>query len=165
MIKVKAKLINELEMLTYWCEIFRKFGEKIVLTTGAFDLLHDGHLIYLLQAREFGDRLVVGINSDKFVKGLKGDDRPIYPEKERAFMVAGFSCVDLVHVFDDRVAIVDAVRPNIMVMSSTSHAAPDTPPRLKQRELVEVHGGRVIVLGSASENSTTKVIARLRGLK
>ena len=79
-------------------------------------------------------------------------------------MVAGFGCVDIVNIFNNRLAIVDCVKPHVMVMSSTSHAAPNTPPRLKQKEMVEMFGGKVVVLNEMSQYSTTKMIARLREL-
>ncbi|MFH0930171.1 MAG: adenylyltransferase/cytidyltransferase family protein, partial [Candidatus Moraniibacteriota bacterium] len=88
------------------CDQLRLDSKRIVLTTGAFDLLHEGHLRYLEEAKSFGDALVVGINNDQFVKNLKGQERPIIDEAARAFMIAGFECVDYVHIFGNRLEIV-----------------------------------------------------------
>ena len=159
---IQAKIINNLEGLRAMCNAHRSLGKKIVLTTGAYDILHEGHLKYLLQSKSYGDVLVVGINDDKFVRDLKGEGRPVYPENHRAFMVAGFGCVDIVSIFNNRLVIVDCVRPDVMVMSSTSHAAPNTLPRLKQKEMVEMFGGKVIILNEMSKYSTTKMIAYLK---
>jgi rfaE bifunctional protein nucleotidyltransferase chain/domain len=161
---IQAKIISDPETLKATCNAYRSLGKTIILTTGAYDLLHEGHLKYLLQSRSYGDVLVVGINDDKFVLDLKGKGRPIYPENHRAFMVAGFGCVDHVSIFNNRLAIVDLVRPDVMVMSNTSHAAPNTPPRLKQKEMVEMFGGKVVILEEMSGYSTTKMIARLKEL-
>src|ERR1051325_8039402 len=79
----------------------RMAGKTVVFTNGVFDLLHPGHLRYLRHARSLGDALIVGINSDRSVKAIKGPDRPITPERERAEILAALTCVDAVVIFDD----------------------------------------------------------------
>jgi rfaE bifunctional protein nucleotidyltransferase chain/domain len=92
----------------------------LVLTTGAFDMLHLGHVRYLWRAAEKGDYLVVGVDSDNRVKSAKGEHRPFFQEDDRAIVVAGLGFVDLVCVFDDMKELLDAVLPSILVVSPTS---------------------------------------------
>lgn len=95
----------------------RETGRRIVLTNGVFDLLHIGHTRYLQQARALGDLLVVGLNSDASTHALKGPERPLVPEDERAELLAGLSVVDYVTVFSESTAdaLLEAVRPSIYV--------------------------------------------------
>jgi D-beta-D-heptose 7-phosphate kinase/D-beta-D-heptose 1-phosphate adenosyltransferase len=79
-------------------------GKKIVLGTGCFDLLHVGHLYFLQEARRQGDVLIVGLNSDKAIKAIKGPDRPIFKQEERVELIAAFEGVDMAFIFDDVVA-------------------------------------------------------------
>src|SRR5689334_24450946 len=79
----------------------REAGKRIVFTNGVFDLLHPGHVRYLQHARTLGDALIVGINSDRSVRAVKGPDRPITPEAERAEILAALACVDAVAIFDE----------------------------------------------------------------
>src|SRR6476660_2637181 len=89
------------EELEKWREAFRSMGKKLVVTNGCFDLLHLGHVTYLETARREGDALLVGINSDAAVRGLKGTGRPLNSETDRALVVAALQAVDFVSVFPD----------------------------------------------------------------
>lgn len=161
------KIIAEQYQLSDICDELRLAGKKIVLTTGAFDLLHEGQLRYLEESRGFGDVLIVGINNDKFVRNLKGQERPIINEAARAFMMAGFECVDYVHIFEDRLEIVRTVRPNVFVMFAKSHCKPHEGNRPLQQQIVEKYGGQIIVIDEPGERkySTTAIIKKIRGLK
>src|SRR2546423_1864914 len=110
----KLILRNELDSLG---ERLRAEGRRIVFTNGCFDLLHVGHLRYLQAARALGDVLVVGLNSDRSVRGLKGAQRPLVPEEERAELLAGIECVDYVTIFDEELPneTIAALRPHVHV--------------------------------------------------
>lgn len=137
----------------------RRDGCRVVMTNGCFDLLHVGHLRYLQAARALGDRLVVGINSDASVRGLKGTDRPVVPQDERAEMLAGLRCVDFVTVFDepDPLALVQALKPDVLVKGGDW-----TPDRIVGREVVESLGGRVVSLPLIPGRSTTGLLEQIR---
>ncbi|MGE5208904.1 MAG: adenylyltransferase/cytidyltransferase family protein [Alphaproteobacteria bacterium] len=107
--------IVELEELASRCEKLRKAGKKIVATNGCFDLLHVGHVRYLQAAREIGDVMVVGLNSDRSVHRLKGAGRPITTETDRAEILAALACVDLVTIFPQIRAtqFIATVRPTV----------------------------------------------------
>lgn len=157
-----SKLINFREELRVLCERLKKSGHKVVLTTGVYDLLHEGHLWYLVDSRNLGSVLVVGVNSDNHTKKIKGDGRPIIGEKQRALMIAGFECVDYVYIFNDRLDLVEIARPNIFVMSLTSHAKPNEGERLQQQEIVKMHGGEVRIFGPEKQESTTNIIEKIK---
>lgn len=95
--------------------------DSIVLTSGTFDILHVGHLRYLMLAKSYGDILIVAVNSDEYVRAKKGFDRPIIPQNERAELIAGLACVDIVIVVSDvRQTLLRHVRPSIRVYSETT---------------------------------------------
>lgn len=96
---------------------WRNSGEKIVFTNGCFDILHKGHILNLLEAKKHGDKLIVGLNSDKSVKALKGEERPINKEEDRAMLLAALSCVDLIVIFNDDTPyeLVKLIKPDVMV--------------------------------------------------
>jgi len=135
---------------------WREQGEKVVLTNGCFDLVHVGHLRYLQAARRFG-RLIVGLNSDASVRRLKGDTRPIIGERERAELLAGLRCVDLVTIFDesDAVALLMAVRPNVYVKGADY--APGGRP-LPEAEAAARLGTRVEIVELIPGHSTSALV-------
>ncbi|HEY9898131.1 MAG TPA: D-glycero-beta-D-manno-heptose 1-phosphate adenylyltransferase [Pantanalinema sp.] len=134
-------------------------GGRTVFTNGCFDLMHVGHVRYLQAARALGDRLVVGLNSDRSVRELKGPARPILPEAERAELLAALGCVDAVVVFDERTAdaAIQAVRPALYAKGGDYE--PDTIP---ETPLVRSLGGEVVVLPFVEGRSTTSLIARIK---
>jgi D-glycero-beta-D-manno-heptose 1-phosphate adenylyltransferase len=136
-------------------ESWRKYSEKIILTNGAFDLLHVGHIRYLRAAKQLGGKLVVAINSDSSVRALKGDDRPIVPENERAEIIAALSDIDAVVIFPepDVRALVREIRPDIHA-KGTDYTT-DTVP---ERDTVIECGGRVEIVGDAKDHSTTEIL-------
>ena len=139
---------------------WKKAGLKVVFTNGCFDLLHAGHVRYLEAARLLGDRLAVGLNSDRSVKGLKGDGRPLTPELERAELLASLECVDTVTIFDQPtpISLITGIRPDILVKGG------DWPlDSIVGRPEVLSWGGRVLTIPAISGRSTSGMIARIRG--
>ena len=135
---------------------------RVVFTNGVFDLLHPGHLRYLQAARELGDLLVVGLNSDRSVRALaKGHDRPINPEGDRAELLSALACVDVVVIFDEDTphAIVSALQPDILVKG-----ADWGPDNIVGRDVVEARGGQVVRVPVVEGYSTTKLIERIKGV-
>jgi D-beta-D-heptose 7-phosphate kinase/D-beta-D-heptose 1-phosphate adenosyltransferase len=138
----------------------RNEGARLVFTNGVFDLLHVGHVRYLTQARALGDALVVAINSDRTVRELKGPDRPVFDQAERAEILAGLRQVDYVVVFDDvspRSLIAQLV-PDVLVKGGDYQLD-----QIHGREEVEAAGGKVISLPFVDGASTSTLIERMKG--
>jgi D-beta-D-heptose 7-phosphate kinase/D-beta-D-heptose 1-phosphate adenosyltransferase len=131
----------------------------IVFTNGCFDLLHRGHVEYLAAARQLGDVLVVGLNSDASVRRLKGPDRPINPEGDRAAVLDALRAVDFVTIFeeDTPAALIEAVQPNVLVKG-----ADYTEDRIVGADIVRRRGGRVVIVPLLGGRSTSGLIARIR---
>jgi D-beta-D-heptose 7-phosphate kinase/D-beta-D-heptose 1-phosphate adenosyltransferase len=129
--------------------------KRIVFTNGCFDLLHVGHLRYLEKARSLGHILVVGLNSDRSVRTLKGPERPILPQRERAEILAGLACVDYVTIFDEPTPLnlISSLRPDILVKGGDW-----TKEDVVGREVVETSGGKVKILPFVEGSSTTNLI-------
>ena len=133
----------------------RAEGAVVVTTNGCFDVLHLGHLRYLQAARQLGDLLVVAVNSDSSVRELKGENRPLVPEAERAEMLAGLACVSYVVIFPELTPInlLAELKPNIHVKGGDYKLE-----ELIEREVVEAYGGKVIVGLNVPGKSTTNLI-------
>lgn len=133
----------------------RTDGKVVVTTNGCFDVLHLGHLRYLQAARQQGDLLVVAINSDNSVRELKGENRPLVPEDERAEMLAGLECVDYVVVFTELtpVELLSELKPSIHVKGGDYKLE-----QLVERKVVEENGGKVVVGLNVPGKSTTNLI-------
>lgn len=138
----------------------RAEGKSVAFANGCFDVLHVGHIRYLQGARAEGDLLVVAINGDASVRRLKGPDRPVMPEGDRALLVAGLRSVDLVVVFpeDDVSRLLLALRPDVHC-KGTDYTTETVP----EREVVRSYGGRVAIVGDAKDHDTRALLARLRG--
>ena len=143
-------------------EGWRRDGERIVLANGNFDLLHVGHVRYLRGAKELGGKLVVAINSDKSVRALKGEGRPVMPEGERVEIVAALSDVDAVVIFPelDVRALIREIRPDIQA-KGTDYTVDSVP----ERDAVAEYGGRVAIVGDAKKHSTSEMIRSRLGPK
>ena len=133
---------------------------SLVFTNGVFDLLHPGHVAVLLSARQQGDALVVGLNSDASVRRLKGENRPVRNEHERAIVLAALAMVDAVVVFeqDTPLELIRALTPDVLVKGgdyteATVVGAPE----------VRARGGRVVIVPLVSGQSTTAIVEKLRG--
>ena len=147
--------IRKREELRGIIETLRKEGKRIVFTNGCFDLLHVGHVRYLEQARNLGDLLVVGINSDSSVRGLKGSLRPILPVEERAEILSGLACVDFITVFDEPtpLELISLLRPHVLVKGGDWSKE-----QIVGREVVEGSGGEVVTIPFVEGASTSNVI-------
>jgi D-glycero-beta-D-manno-heptose 1-phosphate adenylyltransferase len=137
----------------------RAGAKRLVFTNGVFDLLHVGHVRYLAQARALGDALVVAINSDRTVRELKGPNRPIFNEAERAEILAALRVVDYVVVFDDVSprSLIAELLPDVLVKGGDYDLD-----QIHGREEVEAAGGKVISLPFVKGASTTTLIQRMR---
>jgi rfaE bifunctional protein nucleotidyltransferase chain/domain len=135
--------------------------EQIVFTNGCFDILHVGHIRYLKEARALGDLLVVGVNSDRSVRTLKGPTRPVVPEDERAELLAALEAVDYVSIFDEERpdALIKVVRPHIHVKGG-DYRGDDLP----EADVVRRHGGRIVILPLVEGRSTTAIVSRIATL-
>jgi D-beta-D-heptose 7-phosphate kinase/D-beta-D-heptose 1-phosphate adenosyltransferase len=134
-------------------------GRAVVFTNGCFDLLHPGHVALFEAARAQGDVLVVGLNSDRSVRALKGAGRPLIPEAERAETLAALEAVDHVVVYDEDTPldVISALRPDVLVKGADW--APDA---IVGRAEVEAGGGRVVRVELTPGRSTTSLLTRIR---
>ncbi len=153
--KPMKEKIKTREALCGTVESLKAKGKQIVFTNGCFDLLHVGHVRYLEQAKSLGDILVVGINSDRSVSSLKGPNRPILPEDERAEILSGLGCVNYVTVFDeaDPFVLISLLKPQILVKGGDW-----TRETTVGREVVEQEGGKVVILPFVEGSSTSNII-------
>lgn len=137
----------------------RAEGLRVVFTNGVFDLLHPGHVRYLADARAEGDALVVGLNSDRSVHAIKGPERPIVPEAERAEVLAALASVDAVCLFDEETPaeIIADLQPDVLVKGADWAAD-----EIVGRDTVEGRGGRVVRIPVAPGYSTTNIVERIR---
>lgn len=137
----------------------RRAGETVALANGVFDLLHVGHLRYLQGAAAEADVLVVAVNADVAVRHLKGPDRPIVPEGDRAELVDALRGVDYVVLFDDLTVgpLLEALRPDVHC-KGTDYTV-DTVP---ERAIVQAYGGRTAIVGDPKDHSTRDIVARLQ---
>jgi D-beta-D-heptose 7-phosphate kinase/D-beta-D-heptose 1-phosphate adenosyltransferase len=144
-----------------WVARLREAGRRIVLTNGVFDLLHPGHVRYLQEARQQGDALIVAVNSDRSVRAVKGERRPIVPEAERLEIVAALTSVDAVVVFDEDTPhrIISFLQPDILVKGADWAAD-----RIVGRDMVEARGGRVVRIPIAEGYSTSAIIGKIEAL-
>ena len=138
----------------------RENGSRVVLANGCFDVLHVGHVRYLAGARELGEVLVVGVNSDEQVVRLKGPGRPVLPAEERAEIVAALESVTYVTIFDEPTVeeLLLALKPD--VHAKGTDYTEDTVP---ERNVVRSYGGKVAIVGDPKDHSTSAILARLGG--
>ncbi|HEX3183330.1 MAG TPA: D-glycero-beta-D-manno-heptose 1-phosphate adenylyltransferase [Pyrinomonadaceae bacterium] len=156
---MKAKILSIQEMLAERARL-RSQGARLVFTNGVFDLLHVGHVRYLAQARALGDTLVVAINSDRSVRELKGPERPVFDQAERAEILAALRQVDYVVVFDDVSprSLISELLPDVLVKGGDYQLD-----QIHGREEVEAAGGRVLSLPFVDGASTSRLIERMKG--
>lgn len=138
---------------------FKRHGQKIVFTNGCFDVLHYGHVHYLLQAKALGDILVIGLNSDDSVRRLKGPTRPINGENERAFVLAALACVDYVTLFEEDTPeeLIKVVRPDVLVKGGDY-----TLDNIVGADFVMQNGGTVTTIPFVEGFSSTRIIEKLK---
>lgn len=144
-------------------EVLARFGRprdfRLVFTNGCFDILHRGHVDYLHQARALGDALVVGVNTDASVEGLKGPGRPVVPQGDRALVLAGLESVDGVTLFHEDTPrnLIARLLPDVLVKGGDYR-----PDQIVGRAEVEAAGGRVHVIPFIQGRSTTELIGRIQ---
>jgi D-beta-D-heptose 7-phosphate kinase/D-beta-D-heptose 1-phosphate adenosyltransferase len=157
----QAAMIITREELPHYLAALRAEGKRIVFTNGCFDILHRGHVEYLSAARQLGDVLIVGLNSDASVRRLKGPERPINSQEDRAAVLDALRAVDAVTIFeeDTPAELIATVQPDVLVKGGDYTEA-----TVVGADLVRSRGGRVVIVPLVEGRSTSAVIARLRGL-
>ena len=142
-----------------FCEILRQGGQKVVFTNGCFDILHAGHVTYLEAAKAQGDVLVLGLNTDESVRRLKGPERPINSELDRARVVGALKAVDYVVLFGEQTAeaVIAEVKPDVYVKGGDYTL--DTLPEAK---IVQSYGGKVAFIDMVEGCSTTNIINKIK---
>jgi D-beta-D-heptose 7-phosphate kinase / D-beta-D-heptose 1-phosphate adenosyltransferase len=155
-----AKVLSRTELAARAAS-WRIASKRIVFTNGCYDLLHAGHLSLLHGAARLGDVLVLAINSDASVRRLKGPERPLVPQAERAALLAALACVDAVTIFDEDTPLetIKAVRPHILVKGADYKAE-----QVVGREVVEASGGHVALVPLLPQKSTSALVERIKGL-
>jgi D-beta-D-heptose 7-phosphate kinase/D-beta-D-heptose 1-phosphate adenosyltransferase len=158
----KSKIQNSIEELLPELNRQRQAGRRVVMTNGCFDLLHPGHVASLEAARKLGDCLVVGLNSDRSVRELKGPGRPVIDEQGRAEMLAALQCVDYVVIFDETsvARLVERVQPDVLAKSAEYGSD-----KIVGHEIVRRHGGHVVAVPMKPHYSTSQLIAAIREKK
>lgn len=133
-------------------------GKTVVFTNGCFDILHAGHVRYLAGARQLGDCLIVGLNSDSSVRQLKGPNRPVNCQEDRAEVLAGLAAVDYVVVFDETTAenLVGDVQPDVYAKGGDY-----TMEKLPESKIVAAHGGRTVLVPEVPGRSSSNIINKL----
>ncbi|NOR44401.1 MAG: D-glycero-beta-D-manno-heptose 1-phosphate adenylyltransferase [Candidatus Delongbacteria bacterium] len=161
-------MIDDLKEISNIVSELRSENKEIVFTNGVFDILHKGHVDYLKEAATFGNILIVGVNSDSSVKRLKGDDRPLNSELDRAFILSELRSVDYVIIFEDDtpIELIELIKPDVLVKGG------DYDPNISDSsdvkyivgsDIVHENGGEVKIVNLTPGRSTTKIINKMRG--
>jgi D-beta-D-heptose 7-phosphate kinase/D-beta-D-heptose 1-phosphate adenosyltransferase len=154
--------IKSLSALKKILRQLRRKNKKIIFTNGCFDLLHRGHVEYLKRAKSLGDALIIGLNSDESVKRLKGKSRPVNNLDDRAEVLAGLECVDLVTIFDEDTPLdlIGALRPDVLVKGADWKNN-----EIVGSELVRSYGGKVALVRYLKGYSTTSLLKKISAAK
>lgn len=146
--------------ITAVIEQLKAAGKTIVFTNGCFDILHAGHVRYLAAARQLGDCLIVGLNSDCSVRELKGPTRPVNHQEDRAEVIAAMAAVDYVVIFDEKTAetTVAAIKPDIYAKGGDY-----TVDKLPEAAIVAQYGGKTVLIPEVPGRSSTNIIRRITG--
>ncbi len=147
-----VKTLDEIMILR---KQYKNENKKVVFTNGVFDLIHAGHVDYLIKAKSLGDVLIVGMNSDASVKRIKGNSRPILAEKERAFIISNLKPVDFVTIFEEDTPanLIQNIIPDVLVKGADWSLD-----KIVGREIVEANGGEVKAIQFVNNQSTSKII-------
>jgi rfaE bifunctional protein nucleotidyltransferase chain/domain len=150
--------VYSLARLTEIIQGHKKRGERIVLTNGCFDLIHVGHVRYLKEAKDKGDILIVALNSDSSVRKLKGKGRPLLNQEERAEIIASFSFVDYITLFEEPnvVKILLALEPDIHAKGSDY-----TKETVPEKDTVKGYGGKIAITGGPKVRSTSRLLEKI----
>jgi len=154
-LEVTQNKILDLAVLGNRVAMWRFLNSKIVFTNGCFDILHRGHIEYLSQARDQGDVLIIGLNSDASVKRIKGEGRPVQDEKSRALVLASLRIVDAVVLFDEDtpIELIKAVNPDVLVKGGDY-----TEETIVGAEVVKANGGKVVTIPLVEGYSTSGIL-------
>jgi D-glycero-beta-D-manno-heptose 1-phosphate adenylyltransferase len=155
--RIKQK-ITQKDSLKSLIKDWKESKQKIVFTNGCFDILHVGHITYLLQAADFGTKLIIGLNSDNSVKKLKGKDRPINNQDSRALSLAALECVDAICIFNEEtpIEIIKIVKPDYLVKGGDYIIE-----NIVGYNEVKAYGGRVLTVPFVNGHSSSKIINKL----
>jgi len=156
--KIKAK-IHGREQLVNSVAHWRKLGDRVVFTNGCFDLLHYGHIHYLATAKDLGERLVIGVNSDQSVSRLKGPKRPVKDGQTRLHILAALACVDAVVLFeeDTPLSLIESILPDVLVKGGDWK-----PDQIVGADVVLKNGGEVLSLPFVEGYSTTNYETKIK---
>ena len=154
--KRKIKSLQELRAIL---GAARSQGERIVFTNGCFDLIHPGHIRFLEKARSLGDLLVVALNSDTSVRRIKGRNRPVLSQHERAEIMSALGCVDFVTTFEEKTPqrVIQELIPDVLAKGKDW-----SPERIIGRDVVESNGGEVVLIDFEEGFSSSEIIGRIR---
>jgi len=155
--QIESKIVSlpdAVELVSKW----KNDGQKVVFTNGCFDVLHYGHVCYLAEAKELGDKLVLGLNSDASVRRLKGETRPINGQKERATLLAALSFIDAIVIFDEDTPekLIKSIKPDFLVKGGDY-----TFETIVGADFVSSYGGTVRTIPLVENFSTTNILKRL----
>ncbi len=156
--KIKNKIYS-LDNLKNQVKSWKKSGKKIVFTNGCFDIIHRGHIEILTQTADLGDKLIIGLNSDKSIKILKGEKRPIIEEKYRAILLASLSFVDAIVVFseDTPINLINKIMPDVLAKGGDYEIE-----KIVGHEVVQKNGGKVILIPFLNGFSSTNIIEKIK---
>lgn len=159
--KVKSKIFQNFENFEPLLQIWKGSDNTIVFTNGCFDIIHHGHVDSLQRSAAFGTKLIVGLNSDKSVQLLKGENRPVLKEKERAAVLAAFECVDAVIIFKEETPaeIIAKIIPDVLVKGAQYEIH-----EIAGHDTVLENGGKVETLELVEGISTSEIIERIKKL-
>ena len=155
---VKQKIVD---LDTLMARLGERAGERVVFTNGCFDIVHRGHAEYLSRARDLGDLLIVGLNNDASVRGLKGETRPIVDEESRALLLASMQFVDYVVLFDEAtpLKLIERIGPDVLVKGGDYNKE-----SIVGYDAVTHRGGEVVVLDFVEGFSTTRIIEKIKSI-
>ena len=156
--KLQNKIIDKSLLKTI---IKEQKNKKIVFTNGCFDIIHRGHINYLAQAADYGDLLIVGLNSDKSVKKIKGNNRPVQDEKTRAEILAALEFINYVIIFDEETPeqLIKLIKPNILIKGGDYKIS-----EIVGGDFVISNGGRVVTIDFIKGHSTTDIINKIKNI-
>lgn len=156
---LKSKIITDSKQLEMMMHVCRFKGKKVVFTNGCFDILHKGHVEYLAQAADLGDFFFLGLNSDRSVKALKGEGRPVNSEQDRATVLAALHFIDAIMIFDEDTPenLIKQVKPNVLVKGGDWK-----PEQIVGADFVKANGGEVVVIDFVNGYSTTSTIEKIK---
>ncbi|MFZ0389210.1 MAG: D-glycero-beta-D-manno-heptose 1-phosphate adenylyltransferase [Calditrichia bacterium] len=158
--KLQDKIVS-LEELSRLRSILRNEKKSVAFTNGVFDIIHRGHVNYLQEARQRADILIVGLNSDRSVRKIKGPPRPFMPEKDRAEILAALEAVDFVCIFSEETpaVLIEKLRPDFLIKGGDYQLS-----EIVGREVVIAHGGQVLTIPLIPDRSTTTITQKIAEL-